>query len=145
MIDPPAPVGVPMRLSPVFAVAALLAAASAAPAQPKPQAGGALVVERYRLDNGLEVILQPDATVTSTIVEVWYHVGSKDEVLGKSGFAHLFEHLMFEGSKHVGEGQFDLLLEEAGGWNNGTTNNDRTTYYEQVPANYLPLALWLEA
>lgn len=135
-----------MRLSLPFAAGLALAAATAtpAPAQPRP-AAGALTVEHYRLANGLEVILQPDPTVTSTLVEVWYHVGSKDEVIGKSGFAHLFEHLMFEGSKHVGEGQFDLLLEEAGGWNNGSTSNDRTNYYEQVPANYLPLALWLEA
>jgi|JI10StandDraft_1071094.scaffolds.fasta_scaffold09531_4 zinc protease len=116
---------------------ALPAPAAAAPA--------AMALEHYRLDNGLEVILQPDPTVTSTVVHVWYHVGSKDEVIGKTGFAHLFEHLMFEGSKHVGEGQFDLLLEAAGGWNNGTTNNDRTNYFEQVPADQLPLALWLEA
>jgi zinc protease len=115
--------------------------ARSAAAAPQPS----LPIERYQLDNGLEVILAPDDTVTSTMVEVWYHVGSKDEVIGKSGFAHLFEHLMFEGSKHVGEGQFDQLLEAAGGWNNGTTNNDRTTYFEQVPSNYLPLALWLEA
>ncbi len=108
-------------------------------------AGGALVIDHYRLANGLEVILQPDPTLSTAVVEVWYHVGSTDELLGKSGFAHLFEHLMFEGSKHVAEGDFDLLLEAAGGWNNGTTNNDRTNYYEQVPASSLPLALWLEA
>ncbi len=118
-------------------------ALAATPAIAGPQA--ALPVEHYRLANGLEVILAPDPSVTSAMVEVWYHVGSKDEVLGKSGFAHLFEHLMFEGSKHVPEGQFDVLLESAGGWNNGTTNNDRTTYFEQVPGNQLPLALWLEA
>jgi zinc protease len=102
-------------------------------------------VIHYRLDNGLEVILQPDPTVTSAVVHVWYHVGSKDEVAGRTGFAHLFEHLMFEGSRHVAEGEFDVLLEKAGGWNNGTTNNDRTNYFEQVPANFLELALWLEA
>ena len=141
-----------MRLSPALAVVLALAAVPVAahakpgrPLAPTAPAAGQLTVERYRLANGLEVILQPDPSVTSTLVEVWYHVGSKDEVLGKSGFAHLFEHLMFEGSKHVAEGKFDLLLENAGGWNNGTTNADRTTYYEQVPGNYLPLALWLEA
>ncbi len=122
-------------------VAGLLAAATPALADPAPT----IPLEHYRLGNGLEVILAPDPTVTSAMVEVWYHVGSKDEVIGKSGFAHLFEHLMFEGSKHVPEGGFDTLLETAGGWNNGTTNADRTTYFEQVPANQLPLALWLEA
>lgn len=128
-----------MRMLIIPAVLAL----AASPALAGPDA--ALPVEHYRLGNGLEVILAPDPTVTSAMVEVWYHVGSKDEVIGKSGFAHLFEHLMFEGSKHVPEGQFDVLLESAGGWNNGTTNNDRTTYFEQVPGNQLPLALWLEA
>jgi len=102
-------------------------------------------VVHYTLPNGLEVILQPDPTVTSVVVHVWFHVGSKDEVAGKTGFAHLFEHLMFEGSKHVGNGEFDVLLEQAGGWNNGTTDADRTNYFEQVPANYLELALYLEA
>jgi len=122
-------------------LAAAAAVAAAAPAAAAP----ALPVTHYRLDNGLEVILQPDPSVTSAVVQVWYHVGSRDEVKGKSGFAHLFEHLMFEGSRHVGEGQFDRLLETAGGWNNGSTDYDRTNYYEQVPGNFLPLALWLEA
>ncbi len=121
-------------------VATLVSSAASTRAAP-----GALTIDHYRLDNGLEVILQPDPGLTSAVVHVWFHVGSKDEVLGKSGFAHLFEHLMFEGSKHVPEGQFDRLLEAAGGWNNGTTNNDRTNYFEQVPVSMLPLALWLEA
>ncbi len=127
--------------TPLLIAAAL--ALTAGPALAGPDA--TLAVEHYRLANGLEVVLAPDPTVTSAMVEVWYHVGSKDEVIGKSGFAHLFEHLMFEGSRHVPEGQFDVLLESAGGWNNGTTNNDRTNYFEQVPGNQLPLALWLEA
>ncbi len=131
--------------SPSRLALALVLGGSLASATPAAAAPGAMALEHYRLDNGLEVILQPDPTVTSAVVHVWYHVGSKDEVIGKTGFAHLFEHLMFEGSKHVGEGQFDVLLEAAGGWNNGTTNNDRTNYFEQVPADQLPLALWLEA
>ncbi len=125
----------------LIVAAAVGLAAAPAVAGPTPT----LPIEHYRLGNGLEVILAPDPSVTSAMVEVWYHVGSKDEVLGKSGFAHLFEHLRFEGRKHVPEGQFDVLLERAGGWNNGTTNNDRTTYFEQVPGDQLPLALWLEA
>ena len=143
MADPsPLPVRVLLGAALAGAAFAVIAAAGPAPAVAAP---AAMALEHYRLDNGLEVILQPDPTVTSAVVHVWYHVGSKDEVIGKSGFAHLFEHLMFEGSKHVGEGQFDLLLEAAGGWNNGTTNADRTNYFEQVPADQLPLALWLEA
>ena len=151
MIDParparPAPAR--RRDVPLFAAAlvgaGLCAGVGAAPA-PAHAAPAQMPIEHYRLANGLEVILQPDPTVTSAVVHVWYHVGSKDEVPGKTGFAHLFEHLMFEGSKHVDEGQFDVLLEAAGGWNNGTTNNDRTNYFEQVPADQLPLALWLEA
>ena len=127
---------------------ALIAAAIAIPdahGDPAATAAPSFEIVHYRLDNGLEVILQPDPTVTTAVVYVWYHVGSKDEVPGRTGFAHLFEHLMFEGSKHVGEGQFDVLLETAGGWNNGSTSNDRTDYVEQVPANFLELALWLEA
>ncbi|MBK9029734.1 MAG: insulinase family protein [Myxococcales bacterium] len=127
------------------AIAVALTAAPAAADLKVEEPAPRLPIVHYRLANGLEVILQPDLTVTSAMVEVWYHVGSKDEVVGKTGFAHLFEHLMFEGSKHVGEGAFDVLLESAGGWNNGTTNNDRTNYFEQVPGNQLPLALWLEA
>jgi zinc protease len=121
------------------------ASAKRAAPPPPPSDVPQLNVRTFQLANGLKVILAPDPSVTSVVVHVWYHVGSKDEVAGKTGFAHLFEHLMFEGSAHVGEGQFDVLLEQAGGWNNGTTNNDRTNYFEQVPAAQLPLALWLEA
>ena len=78
-------------------------------------------------------------------VNVWYHVGSKNETAGRTGFAHLFEHVMFTGSGHVPYGTHDKLTEGVGGSNNGTTSNDRTTYYETVPANYLESALWLEA
>jgi zinc protease len=130
-----------------IALGALVCALLAMPASAAPGAGsgGPLTIEHYKLANGLEVVLQPDPTLNTAVVHVWYHVGSKDEVIGKSGFAHLFEHLMFEASKHVSEGEFDRLLEAAGGWNNGSTNNDRTNYYEQVPVSQLPLALWLEA
>ncbi len=76
---------------------------------------------------------------------MWYHVGSKNEAKGRTGFAHLFEHVMFTGSGHVPYGLHDKLTEGVGGSNNGTTSNDRTTYYETVPSNYLESALWLEA
>src|SRR5438105_15751977 len=84
---------------------------------------------QFTLPNGLHVILHEDHTVPLLTVNVWYHVGSAREKPGRTGFAHLFEHLMFEGSGHVKEGQFDELLEAAGATNNGSTENDRTNYY----------------
>jgi zinc protease len=100
---------------------------------------------QFKLANGLNVILHRDASIPAVAVNVWYHVGSANEKPGRTGFAHLFEHLMFEGSKHVAEGQFDLLLEGAGGDNNGSTSNDRTNYVINVPSNALELALYLES
>lgn len=100
---------------------------------------------QFTLGNGLHVILHRDASVPVVAVNVWYHTGSANEKPGRTGFAHLFEHLMFEGSKHVREGEFDTLLESAGGNNNGSTSNDRTNYVIDVPANALELALYLEA
>jgi len=100
---------------------------------------------QFRLANGMNVILHRDTTVPIVAVNVWYHVGSGNEKPGRTGFAHLFEHLMFEGSKHVPEGQFDILLEGAGGDNNGSTNNDRTNYIIDIPSSALELALYLES
>src|SRR6187551_22971 len=100
---------------------------------------------QFRLANGLTVVLHQDKSVPIVTVNVWYHVGSANEKPGRTGFAHLFEHLMFEGSKNVKEGVFDTLLESAGGNNNGSTNNDRTNYFEDVPSNALELALYLES
>jgi zinc protease len=104
-----------------------------------------LSFETYTLPNGLTVILSPDKTTPTVAVNVWYKVGSKNEAVGRTGFAHLFEHVMFTGSGNVPYGLHDKLTEGVGGSNNGTTNNDRTTYYETVPSNYLESALWLEA
>jgi zinc protease len=101
--------------------------------------------QQFRLANGLNVILHRDASIPAVAVNVWYYVGSANEKPGRTGFAHLFEHLMFEGSKHVPEGQFDILLEGAGGDNNGSTSNDRTNYVIDVPSNALELALYLES
>ncbi|MDX2086440.1 MAG: pitrilysin family protein, partial [Kofleriaceae bacterium] len=97
------------------------------------------------LPNGLVLIIHEDRTVPVVTTNVWYHVGSGDEKLGRTGFAHLFEHLMFMGSKNAPYPQFDRLLEAAGANNNGSTNGDRTNYYESGPASSLPLMLWLEA
>jgi zinc protease len=100
---------------------------------------------QFKLPNGLNVILHRDPSVPVVSVNVWYHVGSANERPGRTGFAHLFEHVMFEGSMHVPEGSFDTWLEAAGGNNNGSTTNDRTNYYEDLPANALELALFLES
>src|SRR5262249_4769654 len=101
--------------------------------------------ETYKLPNGLTVILSADHSVPTVAVDVWYHVGSKNEVPGRTGFAHLFEHVMFTGSGHVPYGVHDKLTEGVGGSNNGSTTNDRTNYFEIVPSNYLESALWLES
>ncbi|MFL5504213.1 MAG: M16 family metallopeptidase [Gemmatimonadaceae bacterium] len=101
--------------------------------------------EKYALPNGLEVILHEDHSTPIVAVDTWYHVGSGDEQLGRTGFAHLFEHIMFMGSEHVPVGAFDQLLESAGANNNGSTTEDRTNYYETLPSNALALALWLDA
>ncbi len=100
---------------------------------------------KHVLDNGLEVVIHEDHSEPVVSVYVVYHVGSGREELGRSGFAHLFEHLMFQGSQHVGDDQHFKLLSEAGGTLNGTTNRDRTNYFETVPSHELELALWLEA
>ena len=109
--------------------------------------GPALTVPytQFTLPNGLNVILHRDTSVPVVAVNLWYHVGSANERAGRTGFAHLFEHVMFEGSTHVPEGSFDTWLEAAGANNNGSTNTDRTNYYIDLPANALELALFLES
>ena len=101
--------------------------------------------QQFKLANGLNVILHQDRSVPIATVNIWYHVGSANEKPGRTGFAHLFEHIMFEGSKNVQEGEFDTLLEGAGASNNASTANDRTNYYIDVPVNALELALYLDS
>jgi zinc protease len=102
--------------------------------------------EKYKLKNGLEVILSQDHRLPLVAVNLWYHVGPSNERPGRTGFAHLFEHMMFQGSKHVGDDQHFKLLEGAGASDiNGTTDFDRTNYFETLPSNQLELALWLES
>ena len=126
-----------------------LAAQPAAPPAPASPAAASARVDipytQFSLPNGLNVILHEDHTVPLVAVDVWYHVGSARELPGRTGLAHLFEHILFEGSKHVKTGEFDTLLEAAGGDNNGSTNNDRTNYFEVLPSNSLELALFLES
>jgi zinc protease len=100
--------------------------------------------KKHTLANGLDVLVHEDHAVPIVAVNVWYHVGSKNEVPGRTGFAHLFEHLMFEGSQHYDKGYFHPL-QEAGASLNGSTNADRTNYWEVVPTNALELALWMES
>jgi len=99
---------------------------------------------RHTLDNGLDVLIHEDHGCPIVAVNVWYHVGSKNETPGRTGFAHLFEHLMFEGSQHYDKGYFHPL-QEAGALLNGSTNADRTNYWEVVPTNAFELALWMES
>jgi zinc protease len=101
--------------------------------------------QTFTLGNGLKVILHEDHSVPILSVNTWYHVGSSDEKPGRTGFAHLFEHIMFMGSQNVPTGDFDRLLEAAGASNNGSTTEDRTNYYEDGPSNALPLMMWLDS
>src|SRR5918993_601013 len=134
----------PIALLVLVLLTAPLAAQSPAPPAPAP-APLEVPYRQFQLSNGLNVILHQDKSVPVVAVNVWYHVGSANEKPGRTGFAHLFEHLMFEGSKNVPEGQFDILLEAAGANNNGSTTNDRTNYVIDVPTNALELALYLES
>ena len=102
-------------------------------------------VETYELDNGLFVTLSEDHTAPIVAVNLWYHVGSANERIGRTGFAHLFEHMLFQGSAHVGSNEHFELIQRAGGTLNGSTWLERTNYFETVPSHQLALALWLEA
>ena len=139
-----------IQRGPFFAsILAVLAAFLPGPPGRAESAGApriALGVRKATLSNGLEVVLHEDHRTPIVAVNVWYHVGSKDEPAGRFGFAHLFEHVMFQGSKHVPEDTYFRDLERVGASNiNGTTNEDRTNYFETVPKNRLELALWLES
>lgn len=136
----------PARIT-VRLLAALALSAALAP-QRAPlgaQRAPAIAHEKFTLPNGLEVILHVDRSTPIVAVENFYKVGSGDEKPGRTGFAHLFEHIMFMGSQSVPVGKFDEWLEAAGASNNGSTNFDRTNYYETGPSNALPLMLWLDA
>jgi len=137
----------------VIRVAALLCIscltlATSAHAEPSaaPSSGVELNYAKYTLTNGLDVILHEDHRLPLVAVNIWYHVGPANETTGRTGFAHLFEHMMFEGSKHIGSKAHFRYLERAGASDiNGTTDFDRTNYFETLPSNQLELALWLES
>jgi zinc protease len=148
-----------LGLAGAFALAGLCHAQTAAPqkaaaktpakpaaAKPAPLEVPSLKFEKYQLENGLEVILSEDHRLPMVAVNLWYHVGPANELPGRTGFAHLFEHMMFEGSKHVPGNAHFHFLEGAGASDiNGTTDFDRTNYFETLPSNQLELALWLES
>jgi len=140
-----------MRLRAAAVVAALAAAFVASSprafAEPQPAATAALRfdVKRVRLDNGLRVVMLADHTSPTVAVDVVYDVGGRNEERGRSGFAHLFEHMMFQGSRNVPRGEHFRLVTSHGGMLNGTTSEDRTNYFEMLPSSELALALWLEA
>ncbi len=104
-----------------------------------------LKIEQYKLDNGLRVVLNQDTAAPVVSVAVYYDVGSRNEREGRTGFAHLFEHMMFQGSENVKKAEHFQYVSNAGGTMNGTTNTERTNYFEALPANQLPLGLWLES
>jgi len=97
------------------------------------------------LPNGMRVLSAVDHSSPTVAIQVWYHVGSKDDPAGRSGFAHLFEHIMFKATKNMKSEMMDRLTEDVGGFNNAFTNPDVTVYYEVVPSNYLETLLWAEA
>jgi len=132
----------------VFRHVLLVAGAALLFALPARAADPQINFEKYQLPNGLTVILAEDHRLPQVAVDIWYHVGAANQTKGKSGFAHLFEHMMFSGAKHIGPAPFKVLEgigTTAGALANGTTNFDRTNYFEVVPSNELPTAIWLES
>ncbi len=126
-------------------VAALVAAALASEPVLAASRPARLEYQLHQLENGLRVILLEDHSTPIVHLQLWYHVGSKNERPGRTGFAHLFEHMMFKGSKNVGPEEHPSLISSIGGQSNAYTNEDTTVFWETVPAQYLPMVLWLEA
>lgn len=134
-----------MQARPWLTALTVLSALASGPGRARAQEPAQIAIETYTLGNGLKVILAPDRTSQVVAVDVWYDVGSRNEVRGRTGFAHLFEHMMFQGSAYVKKAEHFQLLERAGGNPNGSTAEDRTNYYQAIPSNRLNLGLWLEA
>src|SRR5262245_24417822 len=130
-----------MKGSAIRAAAALLAAAGTIGAVRPPK----LEYKLTTLPNGLTVVLEEDHSTPIVHLQLWYHVGSKNERPGRTGFAHLFEHLMFKGSKNVSAEAHTSMVASVGGQSNAYTTDDETVFWETVPAQYLPMILWLEA
>jgi len=133
------------RTARLIGMALLMAAAPALAADALKVTPPKLEVREHKLANGLDLLMYEDHSVPAATVQLWYHVGSKDEKKGRSGFAHLFEHLMFKGSAHVGPEEHKNFISSIGGRYNATTDFDRTLYFESFPSNYLERVLWMEA
>ena len=129
----------------VFSILALISVSTACTRAPHQADKLKISYEKYVMPNGLQVILHTDHSDPMIAYAIMYHVGSSREIPGKTGFAHLFEHLLFGGSENVAPGKFDKILEGAGGTNNGFTERDITTYYEMFPKNALEKILWMES
>ncbi|HEY4564505.1 MAG TPA: pitrilysin family protein [Thermoanaerobaculia bacterium] len=133
------------RTARLIGMALLMVAAPALAADALKVTPPKLEVREHKLANGLDLLMYEDHSVPAATVQLWYHVGSKDEKKGRSGFAHLFEHLMFKGSAHVGPEEHKNFISSIGGRYNATTDFDRTLYFESFPSNYLERVLWMEA
>jgi zinc protease len=134
-----------IRSSLVLFFAAILASSVVAQGKTAEIRPPRLAFTAHKISNGLQVVLLEDHDVPVINLQMWYHVGSKDERPGRTGFAHLFEHLMFKGSAHVGTEEHSRIIEAVGGFDNAETGDDTTNYYETFPSNYLERVLWLEA
>jgi predicted Zn-dependent peptidase len=128
-----------------LALASVVTLAAAPVLALQAQDPGRIQLESYSLPNGLKVVLAPDHSTQVVAVNVWYNVGARNEEVGRTGFAHLFEHMMFQGSENVPKGQHMSLIAQAGGQMNGSTQDDRTNYWEVLPSNRYNMGLWLEA
>ncbi|MES2178328.1 MAG: pitrilysin family protein [Gemmatimonadota bacterium] len=128
-----------------LALASAIALASVPQHALQAQGAGRIQLDTFSLANGLRVVLAPDHSTQVVAVNVWYNVGSRNEVAGRTGFAHLFEHMMFQGSGNVAKGDHMSMVERAGGQMNGSTQDDRTNYWEVLPSNRYNMGLWLEA
>src|SRR5580692_11707784 len=126
-------------------VVSLMQAQQPQPAQPAQPKAPQIPIQQFKLDNGLRIVMSEDHSAPTYAISVTYNVGSHNEKLGRTGFAHLFEHMMFQGSGHVGKGEHMILVENNGGSMNGTTTEDRTNYFEAFAANQLDLGLFLES
>ncbi len=129
----------------ILALAGVLTLAVAPHAALSAQESGRIQLDTFSLSNGLKVVLAPDHSTQVVAVDVWYNVGSRNEMVGRTGFAHLFEHMMFQGSANVAKGAHMSMVEQAGGQLNGSTQDDRTNYWEVLPSNRYNMGLWLEA
>ena len=147
----PPPGATPRAMRSRVVISALLVTAltqgawAKAPAKAKPEAAPSLKYQAFELPNGLRVLVHEDHATPQVAVVTWFRVGSKDERPGRTGFAHLFEHIMFKGSAHVPDGKLDVLLEGAGGWSNAFTSSDMTVYQNVAQSNFLGMTLWLDA